>query len=80
VRAYGQGQQIADSSRSAAERAREMLPRPLAVSPEVAAVMAPGLYLAGPVDEVRIQRVADVMTEFPGGPSSTVAEMISAAQ
>jgi NitT/TauT family transport system substrate-binding protein len=76
LRAYEQGQQIADTSRPAVERAMEMLPRPLAVSPEVAAVMALDLYPAGPVDVVRIQRVPDVMRQFLGGPEFNVAEMI----
>jgi hypothetical protein len=75
-RAYEQGQQLADDSRSAVERAMEMLPPPLGVSPQVAAVMAVDSYPTGPVDEVRIQRVADVMQQFLGGPRFDVAEMI----
>jgi NitT/TauT family transport system substrate-binding protein len=73
--AYEQGQQIADSSRTAVERAMEMLPPPLGVSPLVAAVMALDSYPFGPVDQVRIQRVADVMRQFLGGPRFSVAEM-----
>jgi NitT/TauT family transport system substrate-binding protein len=80
TRAFEQGQQIADTSRAAVERAMEMLPRPLAVSPEVAAVMAQDQYPTGPVDAVRIQRVADVMRQFLGGPPFTVAEMIGPGQ
>jgi NitT/TauT family transport system substrate-binding protein len=76
-RAYEQGQQIADSSRAAVEHAMEMLPRPLGVSPEVAAVMALDSYPFGPVDEVRIQRVADVMRQFLGGPRFNVSSMIT---
>jgi NitT/TauT family transport system substrate-binding protein len=76
-RAYGQGQQIADSSRAAVEQAMEMLPRLLGVSPEVAAVMALDSYPFGPVDEVRLQRVADVMRQFLGGPRFNVSSMIT---
>jgi NitT/TauT family transport system substrate-binding protein len=76
-RAYEQGQQMADSSRAVVERAMEMLPPPLGVSPEVAAVMALDSYPFGSVDLVRIQRVADVMTQFLGGPRFNVAEMIA---
>ena len=73
--AYEQGQQIADSSRAAVERAMQMLPPPLGVSRLVAAVMALDSYPFGPVDVVRIQRVADVMQQFLGGPRFNVAEM-----
>jgi hypothetical protein len=38
------------------------------------------LYPTGPVDQVRVQPVADVMREFPGGPSFGVAGMINAGQ
>src|SRR5271155_3837959 len=58
--AYEQGQQIADSSRAAVERDMQMLPPPLGVSRLVAAVMALDSYPFGPVDVVRIQRVAGV--------------------
>jgi NitT/TauT family transport system substrate-binding protein len=76
-RAYEQGQQLADTDRSAVERAMGMLPPPLGVSREVAAVMAVDSYPFGPVDVVRIQRVADVMRQFLGGPRFNVAEMIA---
>jgi NitT/TauT family transport system substrate-binding protein len=77
TRAYEQGQQIADSNRATVEGAMEMLPPPLRVSPEVAAVMALDSYPFGPVDEVRIQRVADVMRQFLGGPRFNVSSMIT---
>jgi NitT/TauT family transport system substrate-binding protein len=76
TRAYEQGQQMADASRSAVERAMEMLPSPLGVTREVAALMAVDSYPFGPVDVVRIQRVADDMQEFLGGPRFNVAEMV----
>ena len=72
--AYEQGQQIADSSRAAVERAMQM-PPPLGVSRLVAAVMTLDSYPSAPVDVVRIQRVADVMRQFLGGPRFSVAEM-----
>ena len=75
LQAYEQGQQLADGSRRAVERAMEMLPPPLGVTPEVAAVMALDSYPFGPVDQVRLQRVADVMRQFLGGPRFNVAEM-----
>jgi NitT/TauT family transport system substrate-binding protein len=74
--AYEQGQQIADSSQAAVEQAMKMLPRPLGVSPEEA-VMALDSYPFGPVDEVRIQRVADVMRQFLGGPRFNVSSVIT---
>lgn len=75
--AYEQGQQIADSSRAAVERAMQMLPPPLGVSRLVAAVTALDSYPFGPVDVVRIQRVADVMQQFLGGLRFNVAEMMA---
>ena len=75
--AFEQGQEIADSSRTAVERAMETLPSPLGVSPLTAAVMAVDSYPTGPVDTVRIQRVADVMGQFLGFPSFNVGSMIS---
>jgi NitT/TauT family transport system substrate-binding protein len=77
TRAYDQGQEIADQSRSAVEHAMERLPAPLGVSPEVAAVMAVDSYPVG-VDQVRIQRVADVMRQFLGGPAFNVGPMLAA--
>jgi len=74
--AFEQGQEIADTSRAALERAMESLPAPLGVSRETAAVMAVDSYPVGPVDTVRIQRVADVMRQFLGFPAFGVGSMI----
>ena len=74
--AFEQGQQIADTSRSAVERAMEALPKPLAITPVTAAVMALDSYPVGPVDAVRIQRVADVMRQFLGFPDFNARSMI----
>jgi NitT/TauT family transport system substrate-binding protein len=75
--AFEQGQEIADTSRSAIEQAMESLRSPLGVSDETAAVMALDGYPVGPVDTVRLQRVADVMREFLGFPQFAVGSMIS---
>jgi NitT/TauT family transport system substrate-binding protein len=75
--AFEQGQEIADTSRSAVEQAMESLPSPLGVSRVTAAVMAVDSYPVGPVDTVRIQRVADVMRQFLGFPAFNVGSMIS---
>jgi len=75
--AFEQGQEIADTNRSAVEQAMESLPAPLGVSRVTAAVMAVDDYPVGPVDTVRIQRVADVMRQFLGFPAFNVASMIS---
>jgi len=74
--AFEQGQQIADTSRSAVEQAMEALPKPLGVTPVTAAVMALDSYPVGPVDVVRIQRVADVMRQFLGFPDFNARAMI----
>ena len=76
--ALRQGQQIADTSRTAVERAMEALPKPLAITPVTAAVMALDSYPVGPVDAVRIQRVADVMRQFLGFPDFNARSMIGA--
>jgi NitT/TauT family transport system substrate-binding protein len=75
--AFEQGQEIADTDRAAVEQAMEALPSPLGVSRMTAAVMAVDSYPVGPVDTVRIQRVADVMREFLGFPRFAVGSMIS---
>ncbi len=75
--AFEQGQQIADTSRSAVEQAMEALPGPLAVTPVTAAVMALDRYPVGPVDAVRIQRVSDVMRQFLGFPVFNARSMVS---
>ncbi len=63
--ALSRGQEIADTSRSAVEKAMESLDGPLGgqVPPLVAAVMAVNIYPTA-IDQIRIQRVADVMYQF----------------
>jgi NitT/TauT family transport system substrate-binding protein len=63
--ALSQGQEIADTSRGAVERAMEALNGPMngEIPPLVAAVMAVNIYPTS-IDKVRIQRVADVMFQF----------------
>ncbi|HJY02085.1 MAG TPA: ABC transporter substrate-binding protein, partial [Streptosporangiaceae bacterium] len=74
--AFEQGQEIADTDRSAVEQAMESLPTPLGVSQVTAAVMALDSYPTGPVDVVRVQRVADVMRQFLGFPTFDVGSMV----
>jgi hypothetical protein len=74
--AFEQGQQIADANRSVVEQSMEALPTPLGVSRVTAAMMALDSYPVGPVDAVRIQRVADVMREFLGFPAFNATSMI----
>ncbi len=63
--ALEQGQEMADTSRPAVEKAMEALSGPQngEVQPIVAAVMAVNIYPTA-IDKVRIQRVADVMYQF----------------
>jgi NitT/TauT family transport system substrate-binding protein len=63
--ALEQGQQIADTSRSAVEQAMESLKGPMngQVPSIVAAVMALNIYPIG-IDAARLQRVPDVMAQF----------------
>jgi NitT/TauT family transport system substrate-binding protein len=75
--AFEQGQEIADTNRSVVEQAMETLPDHLGLTPGTAAMMALDNYPVGPVDTVRIQRVADVMREFLGFPVFDTASMIS---
>jgi len=65
VAALSQGQEIADTSRSAIERAMESLQGPQngQIPPIIAAVMAINIYPTS-IDKVRIQRVANVMYQF----------------
>jgi NitT/TauT family transport system substrate-binding protein len=65
VAALTQGQELADTSRSAVEQAMESLSGPQngQIPPIVAAVMAVNIYPTA-IDKVRIQRVADVMYQF----------------
>jgi NitT/TauT family transport system substrate-binding protein len=74
--AFEQGQAIADANRSAVEQSMEALPAPLGVSRVTAAMMTLDGYPVGPVDAVRIQRVADVMREFLGFPAFDAKSMI----
>jgi NitT/TauT family transport system substrate-binding protein len=85
-KALEEGQQIADGSRAAVQKAMEDLPTkpvPLAVSPQIAAVMAVDDYpfSTGPgygVDKFRLQRVVDVMHEFLGfDPSFDIGSMLA---
>jgi NitT/TauT family transport system substrate-binding protein len=63
--ALTQGQEIADTSRAAVEKAMESLDGAPdgQVPPLVAAVMAVNIYPTA-IDQVRLQRVADVMYQF----------------
>jgi NitT/TauT family transport system substrate-binding protein len=65
ITALAQGQEIADTSRSAVEQAMESLngPQNGQVPPIVSAVMALNDYPTS-IDKVRIQRVANVMYQF----------------
>jgi NitT/TauT family transport system substrate-binding protein len=77
--ALQQGQEIADTDRTAVEQAMESLPmkpEPLGVTPDVAAMMALDTYPVGAVNVVRLQRVADVMQQFIGFPSFSVGSMV----
>jgi NitT/TauT family transport system substrate-binding protein len=74
--AFEQGQQIADANRSVVEQSMEALKAPLGVSKVTAAMIALDSYPVGPVDAVRLQRVADVMTEFLGFPAFDAKSMI----
>jgi NitT/TauT family transport system substrate-binding protein len=80
-RALEQGQQIADSDRAAVEQAMEDLPKPLGVSPGIAAVMALDNYPystgpVGSVDPVRLQRVVNVMEQFLMIPKFNIDSML----
>jgi NitT/TauT family transport system substrate-binding protein len=65
ITALSQGQQLADTSRSSIEKAMESLSSPQdgQIPPIVASVMALNIYPTS-IDEVRIQRVANVMYQF----------------
>jgi NitT/TauT family transport system substrate-binding protein len=79
LRALEEGQQRADARRSTAERAMQSLPTtpvPLAVSEQTAAIMSLDNYPVGPVDIPRIQRVANVMSQFLNFPAFSVESMI----
>ena len=74
--AFEQGQEIADTNRTAVEQAMEALPKPLGLTRDTAAVIALDNYPVGPVDPVRVQRVANVMRQFLGFPVFDVRSMI----
>jgi NitT/TauT family transport system substrate-binding protein len=82
-RALEEGQEIADTNRSAVEKAMEdlpMTPEPLGVSKQIAAVMALDNYPFGGVDPVRLQRVVDVMQQFLGFQASfNIKSMLTGA-
>jgi len=75
--ALEQGQEIADTNRAAVEEAFESIKGPQngQVSPGIAAVMALDTYPIG-VDQVRLQRVADVMYQFGLLPSRFVVSQM----
>jgi NitT/TauT family transport system substrate-binding protein len=65
--ALQQGQEIADTDRSAVKRAMEKLPFPYTVAAPTAAVMSLENYplsVAPDIDRSRVQRVADAMYQF----------------
>ena len=65
--ALREGQQIADTDRSAVQLAMEALPQPYTVPPQIAAVMSLEDYplsIAPDIDQSRVQRVADAMYQF----------------
>ena len=79
--ALEEGQRIADASRAAVEQAMVDMPAPFGVSAETAAVMALDSYPfssgpVGSVDEVRLQRVVDVMHQFLGFPKFDIGSML----
>jgi NitT/TauT family transport system substrate-binding protein len=81
-RALEQGQQLADVSRAAAEKAMVDMPAPFGVSAETASVMALDSYpvSSGPpgrVDQVRLRRVVDVMRRFLGFPAFDIKSMLT---
>jgi len=83
-RAFEQGQEIADTSRTAVERAMEALPTPLSVSRGTAALMALDSYPVsggepGTVDLARLARVVDVMRQFLGFPAFAIQTMLISA-
>jgi NitT/TauT family transport system substrate-binding protein len=73
--AFEQGQEIADTNRSAVEQAMEALPSPFGLTKVQAAVMSLDSYPLGAVDVTRLQRVADVMHQFLGFPPFSVRQM-----
>ena len=65
--ALKQGQEIADTERTAVEQAMEGLPKPYTVPPMIASVMSLESYplnVAPGIDQARVQRVANEMFHF----------------
>jgi NitT/TauT family transport system substrate-binding protein len=65
--ALRQGQEIADTQRTAVEQAMEKLPTPFTVPPVIASVMSLETYplnITPGIDEDRVQRVANEMYQF----------------
>ena len=65
--ALRQGQEIADTQRTAVEQAMEKLPSPYTVPPMIASVMSIETYplnVAPDIDQSRVQRVANEMYQF----------------
>lgn len=77
-RALEQGQQIADTNQSAAARAMEAFKSTDGVTPEIGSLMTFESYPLGPVDLVRLQRVANEMRQFGLiGSSFNVGQILS---
>lgn len=79
--ALEQGQQIADTDRTAVEAAFEALPGSLGLPKDTAALISLESYPVssgpvGSVDVVRLQRVVDVMHQFIGFPAFNVDSML----
>jgi hypothetical protein len=75
---HEQDQQLADTSRAAAERATEAPlplppppPPPPGLTPDIAALISLDSYPAGRAGTVRIHRAAGVMRQSRGAPGST---------
>jgi NitT/TauT family transport system substrate-binding protein len=75
-RALAEGQTLANTNRVDLEAAMEALPKGMSVSPATAAVMALDNYPVNQVDPVRLQRVANAMTQFIGFPKFDMTSMI----
>jgi NitT/TauT family transport system substrate-binding protein len=74
--ALEEGQELADTNRVDLEQAMEHVPDGLGVTRQTAAIMAVDVYPVGAVDDVRLQRVADVMSQFLNFPAFDVGSMI----
>jgi NitT/TauT family transport system substrate-binding protein len=72
-RALEQGQEVADTNRQVAEKATEMFVP--GITPSVASILTLETYPVGPVDESRIQRVADDMQLLRLSTTSTIYDI-----